>query len=810
MQDDVVVPSSKQKGDVDYSKWTEVNKMVNGRKRLVLRCKKTVYNEMNNKIERCKVEIRRDNYYGQKHTHIFGTMGTYIEQISAQDQTSHEIINTLCSLIGKQNISLRAGSSKEMYKLMMVCFNAGQNTNDKQIHFTHILPGLGRKVLTSHFTKQAEEIKSRRLYEFRGYASLAIDAGTVGTHQTLNIVLVDATGRRPPLLYKALRDFIGTTLGYKNAISKIIEELHKIGITVSGITTDNLRAQISAIDHRYPASLQNTSNNPICKSIVRVPCMCHTVSLGLGDLMKQAPYCDHLVTIKKSIQIMRRPGIRRYLSINCPTFCCTRWTNLYTIINHCCRHYVEICKLLVRPPTHIHPELISDYDVLYDLMFKIVPEMFPALLCYKCLIMRLESDVCAAAQVPIIMDEFKNMIDTVIEGIEVGSACEMLRRMYTCIEYRYNTTGNSKLLDFLSTFTLRGRRRIRHGGQCGMTPQQDEFDQLVQDMPDYLKLSKRDLLDLERYSNDLFSAINNSTYAADSWIEHYRSARSKPCREQTKKASSSIKTQHQTDESLFTDVVSEGLDDHQLFVALIEIDENERERESTAHEEESESDEDSSVMKGKSSTEDVDKGIYLRNGSRIATDSTSDEADDEGDEEYINERGSIRYMSTTDYNSDSDEPESINQTKIDARIARNSKDIFPSDEDTEKDHDKQDESFLDVAFEIINRMIGQQQRLDKKMINEIQIAYQSWMLDSKSDLNINHCGLPTDNALWQYMIGTRRWRVLGQIGQRALTIQASEACAERFFSRQEAAVGRFRTKTGSLLEDARMTFAVNE
>jgi len=86
------------------------------------------------------------------------------------------------------------------------------------------------------------------------------------------------------ILFNSIYGFNGTCDSYNKVLSRNVLELSSIGITITGIVNDNLKPQIMATDPRELRSLQRCSEDTLLKTIIRVHCQCHVVSLSMKDL----------------------------------------------------------------------------------------------------------------------------------------------------------------------------------------------------------------------------------------------------------------------------------------------------------------------------------------------------------------------------------------------------------------------------------------------------------------------------------------------------------------------------------------------
>jgi len=84
---------------------------------------------------------------------------------------------------------------------------------------------------------------------------------------------------------------------------------------------------VCATDPNEEKSFQNNSTELFLKSIIRIPCQCHVVSLALSDLKKTNFLNGVEEKLRKIIHVFRKNKLKKWIGYSCPKLCPTRWTN---------------------------------------------------------------------------------------------------------------------------------------------------------------------------------------------------------------------------------------------------------------------------------------------------------------------------------------------------------------------------------------------------------------------------------------------------------------------------------------------------
>ena len=113
----------------------------------------------------------------------------------------------------------------------------------------------------------------------------------------------------PPLIVDSIPYFKGKRIDYAEIVEKIISDLNTKCVNIVAIVSDNLRTQVSAVNHTSDKSFQQNSTNPELGKIIWLSCSCHTLALGLCDASKCSCYGELAEHIIYTATFLRRKNI---------------------------------------------------------------------------------------------------------------------------------------------------------------------------------------------------------------------------------------------------------------------------------------------------------------------------------------------------------------------------------------------------------------------------------------------------------------------------------------------------------------------
>ena len=342
--------------------WEIKRMLFQGQMRTVAICKKTFL--FCNHIMKCLYTCRRDRQNERKHFCSFNKITNYY----GAKYTATECELKFFNMIVRTNMSFSAAVSDELYCFAHFLIRAGQNSILEKMKWPHkidvpsphtIFPQISRQTISKNFSKAADSIRQRifdNLKKFE-YVCLAIDAGKINGNPILDITIVHVFSPSKPLLFKAFKEFNGTTEDYIEKVQFVIDELAEMKITVTSIVGDNVAAQKQAFNNSLN-SMQQRYPNTIYSIPIWFSCLCHTISLVLDDIFESVDFLNELKTSTMLItKIFRSKPMVSTIGIICTSFCETRWTNQYDIFKWMIKHAKQIEQTFMNPPPLIHSHL---------------------------------------------------------------------------------------------------------------------------------------------------------------------------------------------------------------------------------------------------------------------------------------------------------------------------------------------------------------------------------------------------------------------------------------------------------------------
>jgi len=436
-------------------------KNCNGRRQTFFRCKKTAFDPISKKNIQCSYKIRKDHFKGKKHDCRFLNLENFLHKNEILlPKEVNELYQSVFTLIGKKNLPISTAVSEEFYYLLKIFFEYGQSHGKEE--FSNVYPHVSRMTFTKNFIINSNVIKSKLMKQYAGFASLAIDGGKVGNNSILNCILLNPLIQNiKPILYDGIYNFAGNYDSYIKEISRIVLELETLGIIITGIVTDNLKVQVIATDHRESRSFQKMSDNKVIKSILRVPCQCHVVSLALNDL-KSTEFLGNTETIlRKVIKQFRKKKFKKWIGEVCPNLCPTRWTNVFDILKFFLKKFQRLVCIIHTENPIVENEVDQFRNEFYSAIFCILPDTFGFMFLFNKLIHILEKNSTLAAECPMIYIGFFNKVNEFMGKMNNPRINYLGKLFVDSIKRRIIETGNFSLLLFLSTFLFEGRELVR-------------------------------------------------------------------------------------------------------------------------------------------------------------------------------------------------------------------------------------------------------------------------------------------------------------------------------------------------------------
>jgi hypothetical protein len=392
----------------------------------------------------------------------------------------------ICQFAAKQNISMRAICSPQFCQIIKEAIIIGQTKSldppsDLIPHFSpHTLK---REFVTFSDTKYFEFLN---LYKRTPGSALCIDAGKHKTRPYLIIILMNVMYRYPPLIVSIVRYFRGRAVDYVTELQNITEELAGKGIIISGIVSDNLSAQVSAINPEKQSCFQNFSHLPSVKAIIWIPCSCHTLQLALKDSESKCEYGSIIKQLDACVIFLRRKIVVNLIGKTCPTSSSTRWTGRFDAAVWILRNSDHIANCILhnltkREAIDIPSMIIEGFTTTALMAFKV---LLPYILASN----YLEREQAPAAFIVPIIRAALSMAREMRDQSTIQTP--VFDAMASAVENRFMNTESWKLLSFLYSLTPAGRFYYRNDPASNLKVKGPLDGGLVIDQPQLLLTSE--------------------------------------------------------------------------------------------------------------------------------------------------------------------------------------------------------------------------------------------------------------------------------------------------------------------------------
>ena len=491
--------------------------------RYYLQCSKSIATSKG--IIKCQYIVRKDSSK-LEHKCSFESLDNYsltkVKKKSSQPELKIPIIDSLLGFISETNVSFRAACSDSMKNLIMASIAYGMENGSKRIEA--IMPRFNRSDIAKKFKNDAVNKKERSLGSLKNqYACLTMDSSTDISQSCLDILVSHPFLHPTPIVVDSIESFGGSTANYREEFKKAIEYLAKKSITVAGITTDNLLAQVQAVSPRSESSFQYQSLNPNDKYIMWISCICHVIALGIKVFFKKDPYETMLDDLNILVHTLRRKPIRQFIKSTIPAPSTTRWNVIYYQMMWIINHEDSLVKLV-----HCNSPTIRKYtdpirDTIAKVMIEVIPSLAPSLQLVAAAVDTMQSDSFQASYTFSVLDVLKKEIICTSEVMEavlpecditsvvINSNKKAAVALTSSIDFMVQKHANPLFLQLIYVLTPEGRNDFRRGypvvvaiqdpddvniGQKGFNKQENKRNQIFKYIAE-LEALKDELLNLE-------------------------------------------------------------------------------------------------------------------------------------------------------------------------------------------------------------------------------------------------------------------------------------------------------------------------
>lgn len=322
------------------------------------------------KLHQCQMVIDDDIDDRQKDIRDFSQAAT--EGPISNDVTASSLLDELCILVGRLNLSLESGCSDTMYNFITKCAEYGmslqKSSKDPLNLFKSQFPQPKRDTFRKHFIKIADDINERRLKQFSTrhykngirYASLSLDEGSTLKTAYLDYVLHNTKDKLGEYVVYTHEMKGGKAEDYAATIPIGINYIGIFDVNISTIVVDGNKAQLKAL--RELKESKNSSK--MIKDLIIIPCLCHRINNAYKFAVKHIEKFKDLLTQMRTIAKTLNSSHSEFNT--CPTFVDTRWIYDLDILRYLKKNKNEINQFLrsINQRNLITPEILDLENML--------------------------------------------------------------------------------------------------------------------------------------------------------------------------------------------------------------------------------------------------------------------------------------------------------------------------------------------------------------------------------------------------------------------------------------------------------------
>lgn len=261
--------------------------------------------------------------------------------------TYEDLLNCVAVFVGRRNLSLEAGASEELQRLIKVAIQFGMQNHKRKLDdiYSKYSPDTVRKYMIA----AATEVNKFQfeLFSKLPYVGVSCDEGSTRGVHDLDFVLEDPLSALKP--YPCFTSVMpkGDAVTYTEHLARGLDFLRINNIPVGSVTVDGNKAQLKALSFTWPDSLRRryVDHNDFMRRIIVNPCLCHRINNAykraynwtVGLLLA----VDHMRDISEECR--KRP--QDVLGV-CPKVQLTRWIVDYDICSFIIEHNQQIQQFM--------------------------------------------------------------------------------------------------------------------------------------------------------------------------------------------------------------------------------------------------------------------------------------------------------------------------------------------------------------------------------------------------------------------------------------------------------------------------------
>lgn len=280
------------------------------------------------------------------------------------------IINSVAMITGQIDIPISKTSSNNFRQFVNKILKIGMeiskmypNSNPDLNRYTVSLTP--KKINTSMQLLSILEFEKRlKLFQNKIFINVLCDAGTVLGYKCIHAML-GHPGINDVIPFEIFENHEFNGDDYSQFFNEVFDKAFQNKLFISSVIIDNLPSQMNGI-----YNLINSSENPMIKSIIVVPCLCHLTNLIFTTSIRRCANIKRIVTdIQSFVTQIRKPDAVNFLKLKCPKIIVTRW--LYVV--DCLKFIFDYSDSLYagRRNGYEIPIIPIDFYYLYDILIPI-------------------------------------------------------------------------------------------------------------------------------------------------------------------------------------------------------------------------------------------------------------------------------------------------------------------------------------------------------------------------------------------------------------------------------------------------------
>ena len=234
-------------------------------------------------------------------------------------------------------------------------------------------------------------------------------------------------------------------------------------IKLSCFVGDRLRAQVKALDHLHPESIQNKFFDvPDYCSVFFVPCICHILNRSLLDSIKKSENLKEGVQLLNSLQVLlRKPDIYSIINRFIPSLVETRWIYLFDAAFWAVKNKEIINSVFMMKANKSIQKYLKQkkFECFQNGIPDIIDDIYLIMLPIKCFFDKIESTNAPLWWIKPLFKELKNHLSDVQGKLKILSTdCETILNDF---KRNYKMHARTELINTAFSFTSIGRNHFR-------------------------------------------------------------------------------------------------------------------------------------------------------------------------------------------------------------------------------------------------------------------------------------------------------------------------------------------------------------